>query len=317
MSEFDPEYGGARRDRPPRASRPRARRSNRRLAALGFFLAAIVAVALVVIESLHLHPFGTTPAAKVAKPPTGPTKRHKPPSQHAVTVASLGTLSSPASRIAAVPYGTGGALFMGGYDAAGAAIDTVQNFQVSNATSSGTLPTPAASAVAATLASNVYLFGGGASTIYELTGTSFAIAGNLPTVTADAAVATLGNTAYVIGGYTGSAELNTIVAFTPGASTQIVATLPVTLRYATSTAIGGEVYIIGGATAGVPSATIYRFDPSTNSVSSFTTLAHARERETSAALGGRILVIGSGEVAFDESDSGHVLYAVIAVGRII
>ena len=119
--------------------------------------------------------------------------------------------------MAAVPFGTGGALFFGGLDASGSPIDTVQNFQAATATNAGTLPAPDASAVAAALGPNIYLFGGASSTIYQLTGTSFSVAGSLPAATADAAVATVAGTAYVIGGYTGSAELDTIVAYTPNA----------------------------------------------------------------------------------------------------
>ena len=136
------------------------------------------------------------------------------------------------------------------------------------------------------------MLGGGSSTIYELTNASFAIVGNLPTVTADAAVASVGDTAYVIGGYTGASELNTIVAFTPGAAARTVATLPVTLRYPAAAELGGDIYIAGGSTAGVPSDTVYRFDPTSNLVTSFTTLPHARAREAAAALDGSLYVIG-------------------------
>ena len=178
-----------------------------------------------------------------------------------MTVSTLGSLATPASRMAAVPFGTGGALFFGGLDASGNPIDTVQNFQAATATNAGTLPAPEASAVAAVLGSNVYLFGGTGSTIYQLTGTSFTVAGSLPAATADAAVATVGTTAYVIGGYTGSAELDTIVAYTPNSAPQIVATLPVALRYPAAAAIAGEVYIAGGSTAGIASATVYQLRP--------------------------------------------------------
>lgn len=306
MSGIDPENPRA-YEHPARRS-PRPRRLGRRLAALTVFLSIIAAVAAVVIVSLHLHPFHI--GAVTHRRTTGtvpPPKPTKSPQQAGVAATPTGLLSAPLSRIAAVPYGSGGALLLGGLDAAGSPTDAVQNFQLGNVTSAGTLPAPDASGVAAVLGGTVYLFAGSSSTIYQLSGTSFEIAGNLPATTADAAAATVGDTAYVIGGISGTAELNTIVAFTPNSAPQTVATLPVTLRYATAVALGGQVYIIGGATAGAPSATVYRFDPTTNAVTTFTTLSYARDREAAATLGGRIYVIGG------ESASGTRSRAIYSI----
>jgi len=301
MSDTEPQQ--------PRARRPPARRASARaplrsrFGAVVTWLAAVLAVAVVVALSLHAHlPFGLSSAGHTTPParrrPTGATGAVKPASGRTVSVSAIGTLSAPASRVAAVPYGTGGALFLGGYDATNAPTDTVQNYQAATVTSGAAAPIPLASAVAAVLGPNIYVFGGvGSSAIYELTGTSFAAVGSLPAVTADAAVATVGNTAFVIGGYNGTTELNTIVAYTPGSPAQTVAMLPVTLRYAAAAALDGDVYIIGGATAGVPSATIYRFDPQTNSVVVFAALPRARERQSAATLGNRIYVIGGATAA--------------------
>jgi len=96
----------------------------------------------------------------------------------------------------------------------------------------------------------------------------------------------------VIGGFNGTAELDTIVAFTPGSAPTVVATLPATLRLATAAAVGGEVYVIGGETAGVASSTVYRFNPTAKTVTVFTHLPHARDREAAATLGGHIFVLG-------------------------
>ena len=73
----------------------------------------------------------------------------------------------------------------------------------------------------------------------------------------------MGDTAYVIGGYTGTTELNTIIAYTPGSAPQIVATLPVAAALS-----GPAAAAIGGAGLhrrrldgrGRVSATVYRFD---------------------------------------------------------
>ena len=319
MSDTDPEIHRT-SDRLARRT-PRPLRMRRRLLGVAAFLASVAAVAAVVLASLHVHlPFGlssTPPAHSATTGATGTTGVRRPINTRTITVSPLGSLATPASRMAAVPFGTGGALFFGGLDASGSPIDTVQNFQAATATNAGTLPAPDASAVAAALGPNIYLFGGANSTIYQLTGTSFSVAGSLPAATADAAVATVAGTAYVIGGYTGSAELDTIVAYTPNApgnvtgsttgstagtptgvaTTQIVATLPVALRFPAAAAIGGQVYIAGGSTAGIPSATVYRFDPTTDTVTTVATLPHARDRESAAALGGKLYVIGGTNAA--------------------
>src|ERR1700690_1229267 len=151
------------RQRPARPQPPQPRR-RRRVAAVGVFVAALVAVGAVVALSLHAHlPFGLSAShTKHSSAPTGPTGPVKPASTRTVAVSLLGSLSAPAARVAAVPYGTAGALFLGGYDAAGATTDTVQNFQAATVTSAGALPVPEASSVAAVLGQDIYLFGGSA-----------------------------------------------------------------------------------------------------------------------------------------------------------
>ena len=261
---------------------------------IGLLLAGVAVVAAVVISSLHLHPFGrgatTTTTTTGASGPTGPTSAPRPGPQ--VSIKQLAALLAPASRVAAAPFGTTGALFLGGYDAAGAPLDTIQSLTGASVQAAGTLPAGEASAVAAAVGTGIYLFGGLGSTIFQITPTSDTVVGSLPAPTADAAVAVVGDTAYVIGGFNGSAELNTIVAFTPGSTPTVIATLPVTLRLATAAALRGDVYIIGGETAGVASSTVYRFDPTAKTVTAFTHLPHARDREAAATLGAHVFVLG-------------------------
>ena len=270
-------------------------RARRRAAVIGLFLIGVVVVGAVVISSLHLHPFGrgatTTTTTTGASGPTRPDERRPGPGRRSPST-SVAALLAPASRVAAAPFGPDGALFLGGYDAAGTPLDTIQSLSGASVQAAGTLPAGEGSAVAAALGTGIYLFGGLGSTIFEITATGDTVVGSLPAPTADAAVAVVGDTAYVIGGFNGSAELNTIVAFTPGSAPSVVATLPVTLRLATAAALGGEVYVIGGETAGVASSRVYRFDPTAKTVTVFTHLPHARDREAAATLGGHIFVLG-------------------------
>jgi hypothetical protein len=303
MNELDqePPPFDTRRRRPRSARRQgRGRRIARRLFGVGVFLAGVAAIFAVVAVSLHLKlPFGinatTTSTTAIDTGPTGTTgstQHARPKPGIKVSSTTVASLLAPASRVAAVPVGTGGALFLGGYSAAGAAADTIQTLAGASVQASGTLPIADASAVAATINSSVYLFGGVGSTIYQITPTATTVVGSLPAATADAAIATVGGTAYIIGGYTGTTELDTIVAYTPSGTATVVATLPTPLRFPTATAAGGDVYISGGESAGKASATVYRFDPATKSVTAFTSLPVARDREAAATLDGRVVVMG-------------------------
>ena len=294
MSDFDPQITRA-GHRHAAAAPLRTRRLSRRLAGVAVFLIGVAAVAIVIGVSLHVHlPFGLSGrAATVAKKPDRHKPRKRAPASPTATVSTLATLLAAASRVAAAPFGASGVLFLGGYDSAGAPTNAIESFDGTAAVQAvGTLPVDAGSAVAATLGASIYLLGGASSSIYAVSQTGSSIVGNLPSATADAAVATVGGTAYVIGGYTGSSELATIVAYTPGSTPQVVAMLPVALRFATAAAIGGEVYVIGGETNGVATSRVYRFDPVSKTVTRFTRLPVARDRESARAIDGVIVVLG-------------------------
>jgi N-acetylneuraminic acid mutarotase len=288
MSEYDPETSFASR-------RPSGRsgRIARRLIGVGVFLAGVAAVFAVVAASLHLKlPFGINAThTSTSDTRSRGSRRHQAPLL-ALDAKTVAALLAPASRVAAVPFGAGGAVYLGGYDSAGAPTDTIQTLVGASVQASGTLPGGDASAVAAMLGSSVYLFGGIGSTIYQITPDATSVVGSLPTATADAAIAVVHGTAYIIGGYTGTSELSTIVAFTPPGTVTVVANLPTPLRYATATTLDGQVYITGGSTAGVASATVYRFDPATKDVSTFTHLPHARDRAAAASIDDRVIVMG-------------------------
>jgi hypothetical protein len=298
MSGYDPEtsFASSGRTRDPK----RPGRWGRRLAGVLVFLVGVAAVFAVVAVSLHLKlPFGingtSTPGATTTQ--TDGTGKPRKRAHHAqpveVTVSTLAALLKPTYRAASVPFGAGGALFLGGYDSNSVPTDAMQTLAGASVQASGTLPAPTASAVAATLGSSIYLFGGSeGSTILEVTQTGATVVGSLPNPTADAAIATVHGTAYIIGGYTGATELNTVVAFSPSTTAHVVATLPTTLRFATATTLDGEVYIAGGESNGIGSAVVYRFDPATDAVTTFARLPKARDREAAASIDDRVVVMG-------------------------
>ena len=116
--------------------------------------------------------------------------------------------------MAAAPFGTNGVLFLGGSDAAGAPLDTVQSLSGASVQAAGTSPAGEASRSRRRSAPGSTVW---RTRLYDLRDHLHLRHRRrlAPRPTADAAIAVVGDTAYVIGGFNGSAELNTIVAFHP------------------------------------------------------------------------------------------------------
>ena len=192
---------------------------------------------------------------------------------------------------ASAPLGSSGFVLAGGLTPADTSTDQVVVGSLTSAAPKGTLPNAQHDAQAAALGGHVYVFGGGQFSQYDhilsIDPASGAVsgAGTLPAAASDVAVAGNGSTAYVVGGFDGTNWLDTVLAFTPGASAPaVLAHLPVALRYASAAVIGNALLIAGGSTesgAGVSDA-IYRVDRSSGAV---TTLGHLPSPITHAGAG--------------------------------
>jgi DNA-binding beta-propeller fold protein YncE len=99
-------------------------------------------------------------------------------------------------------------------------------------------------------------------------------------------------TAYVVGGYTGSAWLDTIVAWRPGSAAHVVAHLPSPVRYAAVTAVDGEIVIAGGSLPnGSAGRAVLAYRPG-GRVVQIGLLPAPTTHAAAAALGGTVYVIG-------------------------
>ncbi len=196
--------------------------------------------------------------------------------------------------------GLGGSRFvlLGGLDAADSSTAGVLVANLRGPLRNASLPGAQHDAQAATLAGQVYVFGGGEFSQYDhilrfdLETDTVSAAGMLPTPASDVAVTQTGGTAYIIGGFDGTNWLDTILAWRAGTPARVVARLPVPLRYAAVAAANGEILIIGGTTPTGTSDAIYRFDPSTGKVLQIGRLAQPITHAGAATLGSSVYLVG-------------------------
>jgi hypothetical protein len=240
-------------------------------------------------------------AAGVAAPATAARRQPKPPSNRAsrLTVARIGSLPQPASRVAAVALPGGKVLALGGL-VGGTSSDQVLLGPPSALRLVAHLPTPTHDAAAALSGGSVLLAGGGEAVsspalvrVDPSTGAARA-AGSLGEPLSDLGAATVAGTAFVAGGWTGS-RYATAVLRLPGL--QLVARLPVGLRYAGVAALGGAIYVAGGLAPSGPSRAVYAVDVASGSVRRAATLPAPVSHASLAALGGSLLLVGGDDAS--------------------
>jgi len=276
-------------------------------------LARILRLALTttIALSLGIVACGGTAATTVAGSPTAHSAHARAAKPLAVSLAyrPLFSLPAPIQDPAIAGLGGGRFVLLGGLGAADTSTAGVLVANLRAPLRNGSLPGAQHDAQAATLAGEVYVFGGGEFTQYDhilrfdaATNTVSAV-GVLPTPASDVAVTQAGGTAYIIGGFDGTNWLNTILAWRAGTTARVVAHLPVPLRYAAVTAINGNVLIIGGTTPTAASDAIYSFDPHTGSVRQIGRLAQPITHAGAATLGSSAYLIGGrGENLDSQSD---------------
>jgi N-acetylneuraminic acid mutarotase len=261
----------------------RARRWPVRLAVLGSFVAAVGALVVVVLTTLHLGPGTTTD-------PTGP-----------LHVRRVGDLTTPVQSAAgvAVPSGNG-ILVIGGIEQSGSTVAGVQEFDGSKATTIGTLPAGVRSGAVVTLGSSAYLFGGvggpdGGAAILGLSSAGRAKATEvaaLPRPISDAAAASLDETAFLFGGFSATQPTATVFAWQPGGRPHATAHLPFRLFYDAAATVGGVVIIAGGIVNGAPTRSILSFDPVAHRVTTIGQLPVALAHAAAGVIGGEVFVVG-------------------------
>jgi outer membrane protein assembly factor BamB len=210
-------------------------------------------------------------------------------------VHRVGTLPSPASRIAAVALDRGRVMLLGGL-ANGSSSNEILLGTPERLRRAGTLPIPTHDDAAVLLGRTVYLLGGGQATssdaVVRVTAAGHARqAGTLGEPLSDLGATVVGRTAYIAGGYTGSQYATGILAFRGGAP-RLAARLPAGLRYAGVASLDGMVYVAGGITTSGTSNAVYRFDPGTGSVEQVATLPRPVAHAPLVALGGSLYLLG-------------------------
>jgi N-acetylneuraminic acid mutarotase len=129
------------------------------------------------------------------------------------------------------------------------------------------------------------------------------------------AAAEVGGRYYVVGGYTGTAALDTIVEWRPGAKARVVAHTPVPLRYAAVAAAGGKVVIAGGSIDTRAGRSVYAFDPASRTVRRIARLPRPLTHSSAAAISGIVYVMG-GRGANQGTQTRRVLAIDPGTGRV-
>lgn len=241
---------------------------------------------------------GNTTTTTAGHPALASQSRAVKPLAVSLAYRPLFSLPAPVQDPAITGLGDGRFVLLGGLDAADTSTAGVLVADLREPLRNASLPGAQHDAQAATLADQVYVFGGGEFTQYDHilrydpTTDTVSAAGVLPTPASDVAVTQTGGTAYIIGGFDGTNWLNTILAWRAGATARVVARLPVPLRYAAVTAVNGDVLIIGGTTPTGTSDAIYRFDPPTGTVRQIGRLAQPITHAGAATLGSSVYLVG-------------------------
>ena len=179
-------------------------------------------------------PVAARPAQALARRHTdsGSHTAHAPKSP--VGPAHLGarpvaTLPAPVQAPATTAVG-GRAILIGGLDQADVSVPDVIAASAAGAERIATLPVARHDGRGGhTRPGHAYVIGGGEPSFDQIDSVGdggVAAAGALPAAASDVAAATVGSVVYVVGGYTGTAPLDTIVAWTGSGTGRVVAHLP-------------------------------------------------------------------------------------------
>ncbi len=262
------------------------------------------------------QPSGTTPGRRIAATVAAGARSLPAAASAAPTPGSIrriGSLPSPAARVAAVALPGGRVMVVGGL------VGNRSSRQVlagapRRLRSIGVLPGGNHDAAAVLLAGAVTLYGGGneaGSTdavvrIDPATGAT-RVTGHLPELLSDLGATRIGGSVYLAGGYTGTRFASAIARVDARGGTTTVARLPTGLRYAGVAALDGSIYIVGGVTTAGVSDLIYRVDPATGSVRVAGHLRAPVAHAPLVALGGVLYLVGGSDAA------GHPLAAVLKI----
>jgi DNA-binding beta-propeller fold protein YncE len=264
----------------------------------GLPLLGLVALALVSATGCSLSAGHSSGAHTTTTPAARQHVAQAKPHSVAVVERTIGSLPQPLQDAAAAPSG-GGALLLGGLNAADSSVAEIRAVSRRRNSMSGSLPGVRHDAAAVSIGGSAYVFGGGngPSQLDEIVkvgpGGRTRVVGRLPQPASDVSAAVVAGTAYVVGGFTGTRWLNTILAWRPGTSPRVVARLPVALRYAAVTAADGRLVIAGGSTPnGTASRVVLAFDPRRRALKAIAQLPAPLTHAAAATLDGTAYVIG-------------------------
>jgi len=212
-------------------------------------------------------------------------------------VTAVGALPSPVHDAGGSVLNGAGFIFGGGRFGPGSTVQGVN--PAGQGVALGRLPAIRADLVAATVAGELIVVGGGTTTFYDrrvlatTDGIHFRAIATLLTGVRYPAVAASGSLVYVIGGSTAAGDTGAIQAVDPRTgAVRIVGHLPHGLAHASAFVIGGALLIAGGVTSGRAQDGLWRLDPASGTVRQVGHLPYAVSDMAVAVVGATAYLIG-------------------------
>ena len=220
------------------------------------------------------------------------------PHASAITIARIGSLPAPTSRLSAVALGDGRVVALGGL-VAGSSSSQILAGPPESLRRVSSLPVPTHDAAAVVGGRGVVeLLGGGDSVsmptvirVDPATGRTRRMP-SLDEPLSDLGAVVVGGHTYLVGGYTGSRFASAILRVGANDRTRVVARLPAGIRYAGVAALGNAIYVAGGITASGTSAAVYRVDVRAGRVLQIATLPQPTAHAPLVAAHGALWLFG-------------------------
>ena len=192
-----------------------------------------------------------------------------------------------------------GVLVIGGADRSDVSTDQVLllNARTNNVSHAGALISAMHDAAATSLGGRTLVFGGGASTgfdlVQELDAGPARQIGRMPYAASDLSAVTVDGAGYVLGGYDGQSPVDSILRTTDGRTIDRAGRLSTPVRYTAAAALGTRIYAFGGELgSGAATSDIQEFDTTTGRASIVGHLSQPVDHASAVVLGGNLYILG-------------------------
>jgi N-acetylneuraminic acid mutarotase len=221
----------------------------------------------------------------------------------AADISWVGKASMPTSRSDFGTAAVNGKIYaIGGYDASGAALSTVEEFdpQTNAWTAKANMPTAREMVSACVVNNKIYAIGGDngftfLTTVeeYDPQTNTWTAKADMPTAREELGVCVVDNKIYAIGGYDGTGCVKTVEEYDPQTNSWTAkADMPTARESFAIETVNGKIYAIGGDNVSADLKNTEEFNPAANTWTVKANMPTARYGAASSAVNGKIYVVG-------------------------